>query len=253
MKLKDKVVLITGASSGIGKATAIEAAKQGAIVVIASRRKKENQETITKIKEAGGIGYYRITDLSIESDIKELISDIMERYGRLDCAYNNAGTIGAWKPLIEQTGTDFQQTFDINSKAVFLCIKYEALAMIGNGGGSIVNCSSWLSRGALMGSSVYSSSKASVDGLMRAAALELSSKSIRVNNIAPGGIATEMTVEALGKEGTENFGKTHPIGRIGEPHEVAKLVTWLLSEEASFITGESILIDGGYTIPGQRN
>ncbi len=252
MKLKDKVTLITGASSGIGKATAIEAARQGAIVVIASRREKENKETIAEIEKEGGIGHYHIVDLSIEDEIEGLIASIVARFGRLDCAYNNAGTIGAWKPLIEQNGEDFQSTFDINSKAVFLCIKYQALAMMKSGGGSIVNCSSWLSRGALIGSSVYSSSKASVDGLMRAAALELSQNSIRVNNVAPGGIATEMTVEALGEEGTKEFGSTHPIGRIGQPNEVSKLVTWLLSDEASFITGESILVDGGYTIPGQR-
>ena len=137
---------------------------------------------------------------------------------------------------------------------MWLCLKYEALAMLNRGNGAIVNCASWLARGALVGSSVYSATKAAVDGLMRGAALEWADQGIRVNNVAPGGVDTEMTRQALGTpEAVTSFGQTHPVQRIGKPEEVANLVTWLCSDEASFITGESILIDGGYTIPGQRN
>ncbi len=253
MKLKDKIALVTGASSGIGRATAVKMAKEGATVVIASRREKENLETLNAIKHVDSDGFYKITDVTKEEQVKDLVDEIMTRYGRLDCAFNNAGTIGAFTPFIKQSLEDYNHTFDVNVKGVWLCMKYEAIAMLKSGTGAIVNCASWLSRGALIGSSIYSSTKAAVDGLMRPAALEWADKHIRVNNVAPGGIDTEMTREALRtQEAVEAFGKTHPVGRIGKSKEVANVVAWFCSDEASFVTGESILVDGGYTIPGQR-
>lgn len=254
LRLKDKVTLVTGASSGIGRATAIKMAQEGATVVIASRREAENEQTLRAIREAGSDGFYRIVDVTQEDEVAALVDEIVKRYGRLDGAFNNAGTLGAFVPLVAQRREDFEQTFAVNVRGVWLSMKYEAQAMLAHGGGVIVNCSSWLSSGALVGSSVYSATKSAVDGLMRPAALEWAAHGIRVNNVAPGGIDTEMTREALGgtSEAVEAFGQTHPVGRIGRPEEVANLVAWLCSDEASLITGERILVDGGYAIPGQR-
>lgn len=251
--LTDKIALVTGASSGIGRATAVAMAQAGATVVVAARRAADNEQTLAEVRAVGGQGFAHTTDVTREADVVGLLAAVQARYGRLDCAYNNAGTIGAFTPLTEQTEEDFTRAFDVNVKGVWLCLKHEALAMRPAGRGVIVNCSSWLARGALVGSTVYSATKAAVDGLMRPAALELAPQGIRVNNIAPGGIATEMTREALGSEdAVQAFGRTHPVGRLGTPEEVAKLVVWLCSDEAAFVTGESILVDGGYTIPGQR-
>ncbi len=254
MDLTNKNILITGAGSGIGKATALRLASLGANVVLAGRTEVALQTTMDEIEANGGNGFYKSVDITKETEVKTLIDDILNKYGKLDGAYNNAGTIGAFLPLVEQSEQDFDTTFTVNAKGVWLCMKYEALAMIRTGGGSIVNCSSWLSKGALVGSSVYSGSKAAIDGIMRAAALEWAQHHIRVNNIAPGGIATQMTRKALqSEENVVAFGKTHPIGRLGEPEEVAQLVAFLLSDSSSFMTGEHLLIDGGYTIPGQRS
>lgn len=251
--LSNKIALVTGASSGIGKATAIAMAQAGATVIVASRRPIENEQTLQAVRHAGGNGFQQTTDVTDETQVKALLDAVLQRYGRLDCAFNCAGTIGAFTPLIEQTDADFSQTVNVNLRGAFLSLKYEALAMLPAGRGVIVNCASWLGRGALIGSSIYSASKAAVDGLMRGAALELAAQGIRVNNVAPGGIDTEMTRKALrSNEAVVAFGKTHPLGRIGRPEEVANLVVWLCSDQASFITGESVLVDGGYTIPGQR-
>jgi len=251
--LTHKIALVTGASSGIGKATAIAMAQAGATVIVASRRRLENEQTLQAIRKAGSDGFQQVTDVTDETQVKALLDTVLERYGRLDCAFNCAGTIGAFTPLVEQTAQDFSQTVDVNLKGTFLSLKYEALAMLPAGRGVIVNCASWLSRGALVGSSVYSATKAGVDGLMRGAALELAPQGIRVNNVAPGGIDTEMTREALrSDEAVVAFGRTHPIGRIGRPDEVANAVVWLCSDSASFMIGESILVDGGYAISGQR-
>ncbi|MBC8152419.1 MAG: SDR family oxidoreductase [Bacteroidetes bacterium] len=251
--LANKIALVTGASSGIGKATAVAMAQAGATVVVASRRQALNEQTLQAVRRAGSDGFQQVTDVTDETQVQALLDAIRQRYGRLDCAFNCAGTLGAFRPLVEQTSTDFARTVDVNLKGTFLSLKYEAIAMLPTGRGVIVNCASWLGRGALIGSSVYSATKAGVDGLMRGAALELAPQGIRVNNVAPGGIDTEMTREALrSDEAVIAFGKTHPLGRIGRPEEVANLVVWLCSDQASFITGESILVDGGYTIPGQR-
>ncbi|WP_046247246.1 SDR family NAD(P)-dependent oxidoreductase [Hymenobacter terrenus] len=251
--LTHKIALVTGASSGIGRATAVAMARAGATVVVAARRAAENEQTLAAVEAAGGQGFAHTADVTREAAVAGLLAEVLRRYGRLDCAFNNAGTIGSFAPLTEQTEEDFHRTFDVNVKGVWLCLKHEALAMRPAGRGAIVNCASWLSRGALVGSSVYSATKAAVEGLMRPAALELAPYGVRVNNVAPGGIATEMTREALGSdEAVQAFGRTHPVGRLGSPEEVARLVVWLCSDEATFVTGESILVDGGYTIPGQR-
>lgn len=251
--LANKIALVTGASSGIGKATAIAMAQAGATVVVASRRQALNEQTLQAVRQAGSDGFHQVADVTDETQVQALLDAILQRYGRIDCAFNCAGAIGAFRPLVEQTSTDFAQTVDVNLKGTFLSLKYEAIAMLPTGRGVIINCASWLGRGALIGSSVYSATKAGVDGLMRGAALELAPQGIRVNNVAPGGIDTEMTREALrSDEAVIAFGKTHPLGRIGRPEEVANLVVWLCSDQASFITGESILVDGGYTIPGQH-
>ena len=173
--------------------------------------------------------------------------------GALDVAVNNAGTLGSFAPLLEQTEQDLDDVLDLNLKSVWWAVRTQARAMIQlDRPGVVVNVSSWLSTGALAGSSAYSASKAGVDGLMRAAALELAPHGVRINNVNPGGIDTEMTRAAFDAQGMDDFGAAHPVGRIGTPDEVAALIVFLSSDAASFLHGQAVAVDGGYGIPGQR-
>jgi NAD(P)-dependent dehydrogenase (short-subunit alcohol dehydrogenase family) len=243
-----KVALITGGNAGIGRATAIEFAKHGAKVVITGRREKEGHEVIAEIKAIGGDAIFAKTDVSKESDVKAMIAQTLETFGRLDFAFNNAGVEETLTPLSNQTEETYEQIMDINVKGVWLSLKHEIPAMLKTGGGAIVNNSSI---GGLVGfamAPVYVASKHAVIGLTKAAALEYAKQNVRVNAVAPGTIETRMFLEVTrSPEIRQMLESATPIGRVGQPEEIAGAVVWLCSDGASFITGQTLAIDGGYT------
>jgi NAD(P)-dependent dehydrogenase (short-subunit alcohol dehydrogenase family) len=255
MNFQGKVALVTGGSSGIGRAAAIAFGKAGAKVVVAARRVQQGKETVQWIQEAGGEATFIQTEIANREDIAALIHKTIEIYGQLDYAFNNAGIEGRFAPLTDLTETDWEQTFNINLKAVWLCMKYEIGQMLKQRkGGAIVNTSSWLAKGGLVGSTIYSASKAGLDGMVRPAALEYAGDGIRINNINPGIIDTEMLRRFFQPEdeAAKPFLSHIPISRLGSAAEVANTVLWLCSDAASYITGQTIAVDGGYAIPGHR-
>lgn len=246
--LKGKVALITGGTSGIGRATAVTLAKAGARVVVTGRREKEGQETVGLIEAAGGAGFYVQTDVKNESDIKRAVEEAVSRYGKLDIAVNNAA-IELAGPILDTEYESFETLFDINVWGVIASLKHEIPALLQNGGGSIVNISSVAGRRGMAGLSVYAASKHAVEGLTKAAALEFAREGVRINAVAPAVIDTDMADRALGKKGEasrDQITALHPIGRSGKPHEVANAILWLVGDESSFVTGQSLGVDGGW-------
>lgn len=251
-EFEGKIALVTGGSSGIGRATAIAFAKKGAKVVIASRREKEGEETVAMIKEVGSEAIFFKTDITQAIEVENLVNQTINTYSSLDYAFNNAGIEGIVRPSIEQTEENWNQVIDINLKGVWLSMKYQIPEMLKNGGGAIVNNASIFG---LVGSpnfSIYCASKHGVIGLTKAVALEQATAGIRINSVCPGAIQTDMIDRAFGKddesEAKAQIAAAHPIGRIGQPEEVANAVVWLCSDAASFITGHSLTIDGGFTV-----
>lgn len=244
-----KVAVVTGGTSGIGKAAAIALAQAGAKVVVAGRRQAEGEETIRLLQASSGDGFFVATDVSKEADVQALIEKTMARYGRLDIAFNNAGVDQETTPLPEQTEANYDRIMDINVKGVWLSLKHEIPAMLKNGGGAIVNTSSGLGLVGAAGVPIYVASKHAVEGLTKSVALEYAKQGIRVNAVSPGLIQTEMldrTVQT-NTELIEYFKTTLPMGRIGTPEEVVNAVLWLCSDASSFVTGQSLTVDGGYT------
>lgn len=249
-RFSGKVALITGASCGIGRTTAIAFAREGAHVAIASRREPEMEETLRLMRVAGGDGVAIRTDVSRNADVEALVRATVERYGRLDYAINNAGVDGPKTPLWEHSEADFDQIVAVNLKGVWLCMKYELRQMLTQKGGAIVNMSSVTGVIGARGLSVYTGSKHGVNGLTKAAALEAAPHGIRVNAVSPGLITDTEAIQLLAREHPalyQRLAATHPLGRCGTTQEVAGAVLWLCSEEASFITGQSLLTDGGIT------
>jgi len=241
-----QVVLITGGRSGIGQATAVAFAEQGAKVVIAGRSHAD--ETLAQIKEVGGEGIFIKTDVSVGADVQNLINEIVAKYGRLDVAFNNSGLLPVTTDLINQTEEDFQKIIDVDLKGVFLCMKYQIPQMLKQGGGSIINCGSVVSVAADPGMAPYVAAKHGVAGLTRAAGIEYIKDNIRINLIAPGFTATEMTAGWLADpdfcEMVKGFNFAH---RWAEPSEISGLVLFLASPMSSFIAGSVFLIDAGQT------
>jgi NAD(P)-dependent dehydrogenase (short-subunit alcohol dehydrogenase family) len=241
-----KVAIVTGGSSGIGRATAIALGKEGVKIAIAARRAKEGEETVRLVKEAGSDGIFVNTDVSNEDDVKSLVEKIIKTYGRLDYAFNNAGIEEMMTPLIDQTSDIFDQIMNVNVKSVWLCMKYEIPEMIRNGGGAIVNMSSVAGVMGFPQMPIYIASKHAVLGLTKSAALEYAKSGIRINAVAPGGVETDMAKRVGGDhQFLETLTSMHPIGRIANPEEIANTVVWLLSDKASFVLGHTLLVDGG--------
>lgn len=245
--LENKVALVTGASSGIGRATAIAFAKAGAKVVLASRGEDTTRETLRMIEECGGEGIFVKTDVSVAKDVQHLVQTTMDTYGQLDCAFNNAGVSGPVGPLFQLSEQDFETVIDVNLKGVWLCMKYELAAMLAHGG-CIVNMSSMAGLMGAAGTAAYTASKHGVVGLTRVAALEYAQANIRVNAVCPSVIDNTVIIDRVKETNPEIYAYltgTHPIGRTGQPEEVANAVVWLCSGEASFITGVAFPVDGG--------
>jgi NAD(P)-dependent dehydrogenase (short-subunit alcohol dehydrogenase family) len=245
---QDKVVLITGGTSGIGRTTALAFAKAGAKVVVAGRRENEGMAVVSEIKSAGGEAIFVRTDVAQEVEVKALVEKTVATYGRLDVAFNNAGV--EWTgPLTDATEADYRRLFDTNVWSIIASLKYEVPAMLNNGGGSIINTSSVAGHIGFPGASIYVGTKHAVEGITKTAALEFAKQGIRVNAVAPAAIETAMVDRFVGVEGRQrDFLKSlHPIGRLGRSEEIANPVLFLASDAASFITGESLKIDGALT------
>ena len=245
-----KVALVTGGGSGIGRATARAFGREGAKVVIGNRSAQRGEETVSMIRDAGGTASFKRTDVLFAAEIEALVEHAMKTYGRLDVAFNNAGIEGEVKPtLVDQTEANFDAVMGINVKGVWLSMKYEIPQMLKTGGGAIVNCSSVAGVIGFPGIGIYIASKHAVIGLTKTAALEFSAQGIRVNAVNPAVIDTEM-VDRLADGMSmkkEDLSALHPIGRIGRVEEVAEAVLWLCSDRASFVTGHSLIVDGGFT------
>jgi NAD(P)-dependent dehydrogenase (short-subunit alcohol dehydrogenase family) len=248
MILQDKVALVTGGTSGIGRATAIAYAQQQAKVVVVGRRMDEGEETVRLIQEAGGEAIFVQADVTKETDVKAMVDKAVGVFGRLDIAFNNAGMVGENPSLVEQTEAEYDRTMNVNIKGVWLSMKYEIAQMLKQGSGAIVNTASANGVVALPSVPLYTASKHAVVGLTKAAALQYAKAGIRINVVAPAAIETDMFEAATGgqDEAKAYITGLHPIGRVGTPLEVANAVLFLSSEMASFITGETLMIDGGY-------
>jgi NAD(P)-dependent dehydrogenase (short-subunit alcohol dehydrogenase family) len=243
-----KVALITGGNAGIGRAAALEFAKHGAKVVVSGRREKEGHDVIAEIKALGGEAIFVKTDVSKESDVKVMIAQTLAAFGRLDFAFNNAGVEQALTPLPDQTEETYDQIMNVNVKGVWLSLKHEIPAMLKTDGGAIVNNSSVAGLIGFAMAPVYVASKHAVIGLTKSVALEYAKQNIRVNAVAPGAIETRMFRDfATAPEVRQMLESAQPMGRIGQPQEIASTVVWLCSDGASFVNGQTFPIDGGYT------
>ena len=240
-----KVALVTGGTSGIGKATAIEFARAGAKVVLTGRREKEGAQVVAEIRKLGGeSGFFR-ADVSKDADVKAMVDFTVDKFGRLDIAFNNAGV--EWKgPLEEATEAEYRRIFDINVWGVLNSMRHEIPVMLKNGGGAIVNTSSVAGQVGLGQVSIYTASKHAVEGLTKSVALEFAKQNIRINAVAPGAIATEMWDRFAGDELRDQVTTLIPVERIGASEEIAAAVLYLCSDNAKFTTGTSLVVDGGF-------
>jgi len=246
--MNTQVVLITGALTGIGRATALAFAKEGSRIVISGRREEEGKRLLAELRELGAEAEFVSSDVRHEEDVRALVDKTVARFGRLDAAINCAGTEGTPGLVTDQTAETYAATFDTNVLGTLLSMKHELRVMLVPGNGSIVNVSSTYGHTGAAGASVYAASKHAVEGLTKSAALEAASSGVRVNMVAPGPIETEMLNRFTGSaERKAGLAATVPLKRIGRPEEIAQSIMFLASDKASFITGASYLVDGGKT------
>lgn len=243
---KDKVVIVTGGASGIGRATALAFAKKGAKVVVVDW--KENDEEVDLIKELGSEAIFIKCDVSKADDVKAMVDKTIAAFGRLDYAYNNAGIEGTQANTFDCTEENWDKTININLKGIWLCMKYEIPEILKQGKGAIVNCASVAGTVGFVGLPAYVASKHGVVGLTKTTALEYAKLGIRVNAVCPGVIQTPMIDRLTGKtkEAIAQFTGLEPMGRFGLPEEIANAVVWMCSDEASFVTGHAMTVDGGF-------
>lgn len=242
-----KVVIITGGTSGIGREAAVLFASHGAKVVVSGRREKEGAETMDLVRKAGGDGIFVKMDVAKSAEVQAMVNKTVATYGKLDCAFNNAGIEGNWLQIADQPEADFDTVIGINLKGVWLCLKYEIQQMLKQGtGGTIVNMASVAGYIASPGTATYSASKHAVLALTKGAALETAKQGIRVNAVCPAVIETPMGERIFGGPDVIDGARgMHPIGRFGKSIEIAEAVLWLCSSKSSFMTGQDIILDGG--------
>jgi NAD(P)-dependent dehydrogenase (short-subunit alcohol dehydrogenase family) len=244
-----EVALVTGGSSGIGRATAIKFGERGAKVVVAARRERESKETVDMIKKAGGEAMFVQTDVRIASQVENMVNQTVKEYGRLDIAFNNAGVGGIMARMIRTTQDIFDEVVDTNFKGVWLSMKYEIPVMLKQGGGVIINNASIAGVSTAERLSVYSGSKHAIVAISNAAATEYGRDNIRVVTICPGWIKTRMTEELRAqKDADATIQSSVPLKRMGEPEEVAEMVIWLASDAASYVSGGAFIVSGGMGI-----
>jgi NAD(P)-dependent dehydrogenase (short-subunit alcohol dehydrogenase family) len=247
MTLKGKVAIVTGASSGIGKAIAQLYAREGAAVVLSDLNKEAGEIVAEEIRKAGGEAMFVAADVADPADCERTVKAALEKYDRLDCACNNAGISGEQKPTADISIEGWHKVIAINLSGVFFGMKYQIPAMLKSGGGSIVNVASILGQVGFANSSGYVAAKHGVVGLSKNAALEYAPKNVRVNAVGPGFIHTPLIKDLEeDRRVNEMLVSLHPMGRLGMPEEVAELVLWLSSPKSSFVTGAYYAVDGGY-------
>lgn len=243
--LENKIAIITGAGSGIGRATALLLAKEGAKVIVSDIDEKNGKSVVSEIVKAGGEGFFIQSDSSKAEGHKTLVEGTLNKYGSLDIAVNNAGIGGPIAPTGEYPVDGWQKVIDINLSGVFYGLRYQIPAMLKKGG-SIVNVASILGHAGTKGSPAYVAAKHGVVGLTKAAALDYADQNIRINSIGPGYVKTPLVTNALDEETMKGLVSLHPMGRLGESEEIAELILWLASSKSSFVTGSYYPVDGGY-------
>jgi NAD(P)-dependent dehydrogenase (short-subunit alcohol dehydrogenase family) len=244
--MSKQVVLITGALTGIGRATAIAFAEQGAQIVVSGRQQEAGDALVAELRKLGSEAEFIRADVRNDEEVKKLVDGTVARFGRLDAAVNNAGTEGKPGPVVDQTAETYAATFDTNVLGTLLAMKHELRVMQAQGSGSIVNISSTYGHEGAGGASVYAASKHAVEGLTKSAALEVAASGVRVNAVAPGPVDTGMLDRFTGgAEGKAYMASIVPVGRIGKPEEIARAVLFASSPTSSFLTGHIISVDGG--------
>ena len=244
-----QVVLITGALTGIGRATALAFAAEGAHIVVSGRREEAGQQLAAELRSLGSVAEFLKADVRDEAQVRSLVEQTVERFGRLDVAVNNAGTEGLLGPITEQSAENYSATFETNVLGVLFSLKHEMRQMLKQGSGAIVNLSSIAGQVGMAGASVYVASKHAVEGLTKSAALEGAAAGVRVNAVAPGPVQTEMLERFVGgnQDAKNGFLGSLPARRAGTVEEIAQTIVFLASDKAKFLTGQSLAVDGGYT------
>jgi A-factor type gamma-butyrolactone 1'-reductase (1S-forming) len=248
--LEGKVAVITGAAGGIGRASALTFAREGAKVVLGDRAEEALAETARLVTEAGGDAAWLVTDVTRREDVVALVALATDRHGVLHCAFNNAGIPGGMQPFAEHSDEQFELVMDINVRGAWMCVQEEIKSMLRTGGGSIVNASSGLGMIAAPQVAAYVTSKHAVLGLTRAASLEYPRQGIRVNAVLPGVVDTAMPQEmfAAAPGAIDAIGETSPMGRLARPDEVAEAAAWLCSDRSSYVNGHGLVVDGGIVV-----
>ena len=246
--MTQKVAVITGGATGIGKSTAMLLARKGIKVVISGRREAVGQKAIQEIRAQGGDAAFIAADVDNETQVSQIIGFAVKKYGRLDLAVNNAGISNETKTIGDSDPAKFQAMLQTNVMGVYLCMKYEIQQMLKNGGGSIVNLASIAGLNGIPYAGPYAATKHAVVGLTKSGALDYATQNIRINAVAPGAIKTDIIAGSIaqGQYDEATISAMHPMARMGNPEEIAHGIAWLLSDEASFVTGHILNIDGGF-------